>query len=105
MADKTVTDSTGRTLLLREIEADEMLDLMEAAGVSAGNSAYMQFALIVASVSSVDGVPMPRITSKAMLRSNAAAIKNAGIVAASREMMGGDTAAADADEQIATAKN
>jgi phosphate uptake regulator len=53
-------DRAGRTLLLRRMDALDRLRLFKALGPALSvNTPYLGMALIAASVSSIDGVPVP----------------------------------------------
>jgi hypothetical protein len=104
MADeKTVTDSRGRKIVYRELAPADMMDLMEAAGGASGNAGWMTLALVVASVTSIDGTPVPVASSKADVKRNANALGNDGIVAVQRVLF--DAPEKDAAEVAETAKN
>lgn len=101
----TTTDARGRVIKVRVMDPGEMLDLLEAAGPSSGNQGYMQYAAVVSSVESIDGMPVPSATSKDRLRANAKLIGNDGIVAATRILFGSSTTNSDPGQDIETAKN
>lgn len=101
--DMQVTDSRGRVLKLRVIDPGQMLDLMEAAGTASDNRAWMQYALMVASVASIDGVPMPAAANKRDVRANAVMIGHDGIAAATQKLYA-PAAATPEDQAQATAE-
>ena len=87
---KTVTDASGRRYGIRVLTPGEMLDLLEAAGdTNSTNPGWMRMALAVASVASIDDVPMPPLASKRDIRAAADQIGNAGLVALQTALMGG----------------
>jgi hypothetical protein len=104
MADeKTVTDSRGRKIAYRELAPADMMDLMEAADDVSGNAGWMAFALGVASVTSIDGVPVPVAENKADVKRNANTLGNDGIVAVQNAIFGSPKKATK--KAAGTAKN
>jgi hypothetical protein len=114
-ADMTVTDARGRVLQLQVVDPAQMMDLMEAAGSAADNKVWMQYALIIASVASIDGVPVPVASTKTAIRRNAVLVGHDGIAAAGKQLYGdavpagededGERAGEDEDGERAIAKN
>lgn len=95
-----VTTSDGRKLTLKEVGPGDMLDLIEAAGSAmAGDaaSAWLSYAVMVATVSEVDGVPVPFPSTKAEVKALANKLGNTGVVAV-QEVLKGDENAVPAKE-------
>jgi len=105
MAHDPVTDANGRVYAIRELDPADMLDLFEAAGDASDNQRWVQFALIVTSVTAIDNVPLPLATTKNDIRANAKLIGNAGIVAVSKAVMGEVAPAGKAEHSVDLAKN
>ena len=82
MAD-IVKDTNGREIEIRVLDPDEMLDLLEAAGDASTNQGYMRYAMVAASVSKIDGVPVLMPDTKTELKAVAKKLGNAGMVAVS----------------------
>ena len=58
----------GRRLGVREVDAGDMLDVIEAAGQAAGSDPWMHYALTICAVRSIDGVPVRLPASKDAIR-------------------------------------
>ena len=110
-AGKTVTDSDGRTLLIRELDMLEEFDLIETAGPdNSANQRWMQYATIVSCVRSIDGMPSMALRGKkALLRDWVKRVGPAGYAAVVKALgllkvddAGDETPSAD---PLATAKN
>ena len=102
-----VTDSLGRVITYRVLDPGETLDLIEAAGKASQNQGFMQYAMVVASATSImtpggDDVPMPAVVTRDGLRAAGKTLKNEGMVALAKVLFEGETAAAD---QVEAAKN
>lgn len=69
----------GRRFTLREANPGDMLDLIEAAGSAAASSAWMRYALMICSVSAVDGKPVMMPTTKQGVRELGRKIGNVGM--------------------------
>jgi len=83
-----------------------MLDLLEAAGAAAASEAWLRYALLVCSVSAIDGKPVMMPRTKDGIRDLACRIGNRGMEAVSRAHFPDDDAAqADGLEEINLAKN
>lgn len=54
-----LTDSTGRTLLIRPLNILETTRVLRAAGADSTNEGWMQFAQLAAAIREIDEVPMP----------------------------------------------
>ena len=79
-----VTCADGRCFTLREANPGDMLDLIEAAGSAASSSAWMRYALMICSVSAIDGKPIMMPTTKQGVRELGRKIGNVGMEALSR---------------------
>jgi hypothetical protein len=102
MTERTITDASGRVLVVRELDPSDMLMLAELGGEGA-TSRWMQIALLMYGVQSIDGKPVPPCTTKKHVMDLAKLVGNEGLGALSREFMGkGDTEQAD---EAAAAKN
>lgn len=77
--ERTVTDATGRKLVVREIDVVEQLDLYELAGEQSTNPAWLGTAMTVASVRSIDGTPRPFPTDRQALKGELKLIGQAGL--------------------------
>ena len=93
--DRQIEVGDGRKFRLRTLKPSHMLDLMEAAENAASSRAWMQYALMICSVSEIDGVPVIMPTTKAGVRSLADRVGNAGIVALHADMQTPPEAADD----------
>jgi hypothetical protein len=77
-----VTDSLGRRLSLRRLSLLERLRLFEAAGAElARNDRWLGLAALAASVSAIDGVPLPFPASKAAVEAAVQRLDEPGIAA------------------------
>ena len=74
----------GRRFTVREANPADMLDLIEAAGSAAASSAWMRYALMICSVSAIDGKPIIMPTTKQGVRELGCKIGNVGIEALAR---------------------
>ena len=102
-----IVDAKGRRFTTKELDPGDLLDLLEAAGSNSGNAAWLRLAMVVCSVTAIDGVPVPLATTKQDVRQSAKMIGNDGLVALNKAMLGDDAAApvtSDAEAQE-TAKN
>ena len=66
---KTVTDSLGRVLTIRKLDALAELDLIEAAGTNADNRPWMTRATLAACVTDIHGIPSAMPTTRLAIRS------------------------------------
>lgn len=97
-----ITDRAGRTLEIRELGPDDVLNLMETGGTAAGQEGWMAYAMVVASVASIDGDPSPPLgCPKPMFLAFAKKLGNDGMVAVNSHVFGPKAGA----EDVATAKN
>ena len=77
---KRTTDSSGRTLTLRRLNALEKLRLLKAAGpVLADNQAWMAVALLAASVTAIQDVPIPMPVSEGQIEALVARLGDPGL--------------------------
>ena len=76
-----IDSGDGRCFALREVNPGDMLDLIEAAGSAASSSAWMRYALMICSVSAVDGKPIMMPTTKQGVRELGRKIGNTGMEA------------------------
>ena len=74
-----VKTSDGRVLGLRQLTPADTLDLIEAAGQASSSVAWMRYASMICSVSSIDGIPVMMPATKQALRELGRRIGNAGI--------------------------
>ena len=86
--DKKITDSNGRAISFKEMDAVDMLDLLEAAGAQSTNQGWMRMAMVVASVTDIDGVPVPRARTKEQVRAIAGQLGNPGLIALNEAIFG-----------------
>ncbi len=85
----SVTDAQGRTLLLRRLTALDKLRLFKAAGGTlAQNAPWMGLALLAASVSAIDGVPVPAPSNELQIEALVARLDEAGLAAISTALLG-----------------
>ena len=77
-----VTDGLGRRLSLRRLTLLERLRLFEAAGAELSrNDRWLGLAALAASVSAIDGVPVPLPASKAAVEAAVQRLDEPGIAA------------------------
>ena len=103
-----IDSGDGRRFLLREADPADMLDLIEAAGSAASSTAWMRYALMICSVSSIDGKPVMMPATKQGVRELGKKIGNVGIEALARAHYPNDKVADDdhsQDREVNTAKN
>ena len=79
-----IDDGDGRLFTLREANPADMLDLIEAAGSAASSGAWMRYALMICSVSAIDGKPVLMPLTKNAVRDLARRIGNGGMEALAR---------------------
>jgi hypothetical protein len=79
---EVITDKAGRKIQLRRVGVLEQLRLFKALGPELSlNDPYMNFAIISASVSMIDGIPLPFPTSEANVEALLEKLGGDGIVA------------------------
>ena len=74
-----IDSGDGRRFALREVGPADMLDIIEAAGLAASSSAWMRYALMICSVSAIDGKPVLVPTTKEGVRELGRRIGNVGM--------------------------
>lgn len=74
-----IDSGDGRRFTLRDANPGDMLDLIEAAGSAAGSTAWMRYALMICSVSAIDGKPVMMPSTKEAVRELGRRIGNAGM--------------------------
>lgn len=79
-----ITCADDRRFALREANPGDMLDLIEAAGSAASSAAWMRYALMICSVSAIDGKPVMMPTTKEAVRELGRRVGNGGMDALSR---------------------
>ena len=79
-----IESGDGRSFTLLEASPGDMLDLIEAAGAAASSGAWMRYALMICSVSAIDGKPVLMPTTKQGVRELGCRIGNAGMDALAR---------------------
>lgn len=79
-----IDSGDGRRLTLHEANPGDMLDLIEAAGSAASSVAWMRYALMICSVSAIDGKPVMMPTTKPGVRELGRKIGNSGMDALAR---------------------
>lgn len=101
-----VTDSTGRRIGWRRLNALEDFDLTEIAGQNESNTGWMIRATAAFGVREIDGEPVPRPTTKTQLRAMVARLDDAGMNAI-LDMFREEAEAADAaaEAEATRAKN
>lgn len=109
---ETLTDSLGRVITLRQLTPGDTLDLIEAGGNASENSLWMRYAMTVATVAAIDGMPIPLPITKAQVRALACRIGNEGMTALTTQRQSSnagktaeDAAAERAAAEQALAKN
>lgn len=101
-----VESGDGRRFELRDANPADMLDLIEAAGSAASSAAWMRYALMICSVSAIDGKPVIMPSTKEGVRDLGRRIGNVGMDAlACAHYPEGDTAADSEDRELDSAKN
>ncbi len=106
----SVTDAQGRVLKLHVMDPMDMLDLYEAAGDVAGNATWVRYAMILASVTQIDDLPIPAPKTKDQIRALGKRLGNDGLVAVAKVMFPDppateDGAAPKDGDVVAAAKN
>jgi hypothetical protein len=95
-----VTDSLGRRLDLRRLDALDKLRLFKAVGPAlAQNQPYLGMALLACSVVAVDGVPCPRPTEETLIERAVQRLGDAGLAAVAEVLR------SDPPPDMDTAKN
>ena len=103
-----IKDAKGRAFTTKEMDPGDLLELLEASGANSGNAAWVRLAMVICSVTAIDGVPVPAATKKQDVVATAKRIGNDGLVALNAAMFGDDAKpeapTADADA-LEAAKN
>jgi len=97
MSYQEAVDAKGVKYGLRELTPVDMLDIIEAAENAASNQTWLQLAMMMCAVESIDGVPVPLPTTKRHVRALAGRIGNLGLVAIKRAMFPEAPATEDAE--------
>lgn len=100
MAEVEITLADGRRLGVREVDAGDMLDVIEAAGHAAGSDPWMHYALTICAVRSIDGVPVRLPASKDAMRDLARRLGGDALDRVAVEL-----SQAAGDEDLAVVKN
>jgi hypothetical protein len=88
-----VADLSGRTLTIRRLNALDKLRLLKAAGpILSDNQAWLGVAMLAASVSEIDGIPVPMPTSENQIESLVARLGEAGLDAIATSLAPSDQA-------------
>ena len=104
---ETVTDSLGRVLTIKRLDALAELDLVEAAGANAENRRWMMMSTLAACVTEIDGIPQPSVSNRNAIRARVKAVGSEGVAAVMQALAPDELAAGAPDEAetAATAKN
>lgn len=100
---QTVIDALGRTLTIREIGPMEQIDLFEAAGDQSNNSPWVGMAILAASVTDIDGIPMPAPRSKNNIRAALKTLGTEGVAAVAKALR--PSVPEETTDDVAIAKN
>ena len=79
MLAQEIDSGDGRRFTLRDTTPADMLDLIEAAGTAAASSAWLRYALMICSVSAIDGKPVLMPLTKNGVRELGRRIGNRGM--------------------------
>ena len=100
IAETMVRDAAGRELSLRRMGALDRLRLFKAVGPQlAQNAPYLGMAMLAASVSAIDGVPVPPPVTEGQVEALVSRLGDAGIAAAASGLPAEDGPAAGSAEQ------
>jgi hypothetical protein len=92
----TVTDAQGRVLVLRRLTALDKLRLFKAAGpVLAQNQSWLGMAVLAASVTAIDDVPVPQPATEGQIEALVGRLGDSGIAAAAAALAETQSSAAD----------
>jgi hypothetical protein len=101
-----ITDANGVVYTTKELDPGDVLELLEAAGDASSNAGWVRYAMVVASITAINDVPIPQHTSKQDIVMLAKKIGNVGITAITSAMFGPAKAPAMAAlAEVETAKN
>lgn len=80
-----ITDSLGRKLKVRRLDALGSFDIMDAlGGESSGNQVLLGYSNLAATVIEINGVPRPFPRDKKAIRASVAALGTEGLMAVSK---------------------
>ena len=106
MLPSEIESGDGRRFALQASTPADMLDLLEAAGSAASSEAWMRYALMICSVSAIDGKPVLMPRTKDAVRELGRRIGNVGMDGLSRAHYPDEVLqAAENAGEIDTAKN
>ena len=105
MLPREVDSGDGRIFSLAASTPADMLDLLEAAGPAAGSEAWMRYALMICSVTAIDGKPVLMPRSKDAVRELGRKIGNAGMDALALAHYPDSITEATMIDELDTAKN
>ena len=100
MAD--TTDSKGRSISVKEMDPADQLDLFEACARNSTNNAWVGMALLVCSVTALDGVPVMMPRNPDEVKALARRLGSDGIAAVAAALNATQT---DPVDVVASAKN
>ena len=82
---ETVTDSRGRTIIVRKLRSLDRMKVFELNGAeNAKNEPYLGYAVLAYAVSSIEGVPLPVPTTKIALEAVVKRLDDEGLLAVSK---------------------
>ncbi|TLU72681.1 hypothetical protein [Lichenicoccus roseus] len=105
MLPSEIDSGDGRKFSLLASTPADMLDLLEAAGPAAGSEAWMRYALMICSVSAIDGKPILMPRTKEAVRELARKVGNAGMDALALAHYPEPISDATMTDELDTAKN
>lgn len=77
----TATDTRGRVFQMKTLDPADMLNTIEiAGGAAAENQTWLRMAMLLATVSTIDGIPVPVAGTKNQILNNARMIGNDGLI-------------------------
>lgn len=90
------TDADGRVLAIRRMDALDRLRLFKALGAELSlNTPYLGMALLAASVTTIDGVPVPPPVTEEQLEALVRRLGDTGLAAAAEALDAEEPGAAD----------
>jgi hypothetical protein len=105
MGERTITDAAGKTLLLRDLDVVEELDLYEVAAANSTNPAWLGTAMMVCTVRAINGSSQPFPRTQDQVKAALTRIGRDGITAVrknEREEAAAEAARVAADLLVAT---
>lgn len=100
----TVKTNDGRSFEVKEVTPSGLMSIMEACGRFVPSEGWMRYAILICSVTEIDGVPVPKPITKQQIENLGDKIGNDGLVALSEHFY--PTAGTDeADGEVEAAKN